>query len=490
MIGWLTDFFRLAGGLLYWNGRKTAFRWRRQPCPCQSPSDSGRAGETRCEACPTWNQPWRFRHICPDLRQTPAGLCCGVDTADVRPFWGRALAYYATGGLAAYLLIVLVAFGLLRRIGYPVQLGDLAWPPAWHRIQESRATYFLERGTHALATGNLREALFSLNIAYELHPDNYTAGLTLARLCQTGQPAFSDQIYEQLLQRHPAQAPQTAQAWLRALLARGAFSQLQTLAYQRVLAEPATAAPWLHALIFASRQRHDPTPIQRLLETPTGQPWRALLETELLWLAGRQADVTPRLLQAWTPAHPYCVRYQADLLLTLHQPTAAVERLAAVPRLPNSEQVRIFFAACATGGARDRLRREVGNLLGATPTAPAVDLLATHLIRYPDADLLALVVDRVIATPLPPTDDAFVAYNALFCAAGVGHDATRQRQLAGLLKQRACSTYAAIDAAQEFFARREHPQGIGGVLIALMLSLDTTYALHERYPLAMSPARP
>ena len=73
MTGWIADFFRLAWGLLYWNYRKSWFRLRRgrARCPCQSPSDSGRALETVCEASLSWHKHANFRRVCPLLVDTP-----------------------------------------------------------------------------------------------------------------------------------------------------------------------------------------------------------------------------------------------------------------------------------------------------------------------------------------------------------------------------------------------------------------------------------
>ena len=85
MIGWLGDFLRFWWGLLYWNTRKGLFRLNRDQasCPCQNPSDSGRARETGCDAAHYWHQPARFRRVCPLLVETPDGLRCSVDTRDV-----------------------------------------------------------------------------------------------------------------------------------------------------------------------------------------------------------------------------------------------------------------------------------------------------------------------------------------------------------------------------------------------------------------------
>jgi hypothetical protein len=70
VLGWLADLFRLAWGLLYLNTRKAWFQLcrGRAPCPCQSPSETGR------EARVSRDWPARFRSGCLFLVETPQGL--------------------------------------------------------------------------------------------------------------------------------------------------------------------------------------------------------------------------------------------------------------------------------------------------------------------------------------------------------------------------------------------------------------------------------
>lgn len=120
VISWLGDFVRFWWALPYWNLRKTLFRLRgRDPvdCPCQHPSDSGLAYQTRCEAAATWNRAARVRCVCPLLVGTPEGLRCSIAAANVRPFWGRACAFAAGAFVALYLGGVLLAFLGLKGIG-------------------------------------------------------------------------------------------------------------------------------------------------------------------------------------------------------------------------------------------------------------------------------------------------------------------------------------------------------------------------------------
>ena len=213
MLGWLADLFRLAWGLLYWNTRKAWFQWRRgrARCPCQNPSDSGRAFETGCEACVHWHQPARFRRVCPLLVETPDGLRCAANTADVRPFWGHAARYYGGTLLALYLAGAIAVFAFLRIIGYPSSIVHVTWPGLWYRVPQARGWFFFDRSNRAFAEGKTAEGLLYLSNAYEFDPGNYTIGLTLARALQPGQPAVSNRLYDQLLHQHPALHAATAE---------------------------------------------------------------------------------------------------------------------------------------------------------------------------------------------------------------------------------------------------------------------------------------
>ena len=58
---------------------------------------------------------------------------CSADTADVRPFWGRALLAYGGTLAGLYAAGVLATFVFLRIIGYPIGVTDVGWPGSWHR---------------------------------------------------------------------------------------------------------------------------------------------------------------------------------------------------------------------------------------------------------------------------------------------------------------------------------------------------------------------
>lgn len=484
VIGWAGDFFRFWWSLFYWNIRKTVFRWRGGRCPCQNPSDSGRALETACDACGPWHQPARFRRVCPLLVLTPAGLRCSADTKDVRPFWGRTLGFCGGGAAAVYLTAVLGVFAVLRGIGYPVRFAAVAWPPAWREIQAARAEYFYEKARQALAASRVNEALLALSYAYNLNPHNHQAGLLLARLWQTSQPVLSDRLYARLLHDDPGQAVPVAQEWYRALLARGDFPRIAQLVPAFLADDDAHAPVWLYAIFFATRRLGDPEPLQRLLEKKPSLPpdLGRLVQIELWAETGRTRDAHNALLSL-TPDTAYGFYYQISELTALGFPDdalLALDRAAAV--LPQRERIALRMDTFAAKGWQSLVHNEVELVLTGSPTPAAVELLCTQLIRHPDAESLAALFRRLQQNPLPPSADAYQATLALFCAAGVNADWQDLQTARNMLRQMSGASFATLDVAEAYFRGRSAERRLGSVLPMLQpLELDVTYALFEHY---------
>ena len=480
------DFLQFWWQLLALNARNSVGRARGGRAPCQAQSDSGRALETHCEACALWNQPARFRRVCPLLVRTPGGWRCSVDAAGVRPFWGRALAYYGGTLAALYVGATLAAFALLHAVGYDLGYRDVAWPPAWRQFDAIRGRHFFAQAKAALAANRVAEADMELSLAYHYDPANYEAGLALAQLGQAGPAALSDRTYARLLASHPAEATRTARAWGQALLWRGDFPQLAQLAAARLRQEPAPApAPaWLHALIFSARQLHDPAGLVAALAIPglTGET-RALLQLEAAALGGDAAG-TARVLAAPLPenASAYARYYQLSFLLAAGEARRAQELLALYgAKLPPDERVGLALAALAQLGEKPELRREVEALLTANPRPQIYELLAAHLIRQPDAELLRLVADRLATMPWAGAPEGVAANAALLCAAGLGRDralvaATRTR-----MRQATHAPLKALDRVEDVLGAPATPNRMGSFAPALpMLPVETVYALFEQ----------
>ena len=495
MVGWFTDGFRTAWGLLYWNVRKTLFRWRKPAfSPCQNPSDSGRGGETRCDACFGWRDPKRFRRVCPLLQPSLDGTwLCSVDTAEVRPFWLRAFAWYGGVSLATYLTLVLVGFGVLRGIGYPVRLESIAWPPAWSEIQQARSKYFQQRAEEAYARQEINEALLSLRLAYDYDPGNYDAGLMLARLWQTSRPDLANRMYSRLLQEHPTHRSTTAQLWLRALLPRADYAAIEELAAAALHFDGEHAGAWLHALLFATERSGNRSLLDRLRTEAQTLPSGVahVLETEAQLAGTDHKAGLRRLLQPRAPDQPDYVAYHQIRRLTslgLAQP-ALDFALLETRRLPDYDRISLELEALATLNNRRLRFVAFENLAAHSDRLKVIELIAAHLIRFPDPDLYERWLRRVDLAKLPNEAERLTARLTLLCVAGAQLDEPRLREWAEALRETTGASYAALDAARAYFLA---PAGkrLSEVLPFLQpLSLEVNYALLSRFgpPLGESP---
>lgn len=494
MLGWTADLFRLYWGLLYWNIRKSWFQIRhgRAPCPCQTPSDSGRAFETGCEACLHWAKPLRFRKVCPLLVETKDGLRCSADTAEVRPFWRRAAVVYGGSLGAIYLLGALVLFGLLRGVGYPVSVFDVALPHRWERLDRARAWYFFEQSRRAFAAGRNSEGLLYLANAYDFDPTNYQIGITLAKNYQVGQPGQADRVFARLMQDHPDRAATIAWDWYRALLPRGSFERIVALARDQVLADPAHGHAWIRALLFATKQLHDDTALRELRanSAPAAAAWHRLIDIELLLRAGRMREARQLLDQPW-PANPspFTVVYRVTTLIALGDTLAALDLNERSRRvvLDDEAWLTLRLDALASRGVKNDLRNTFDALLGQRLNLPVIKVLCAQLIRHPDPEVFARLVDKVEREKLPLDTDSAGIWFSLLCAAGV-NDQSRLREMSDRLKGASSTPFVALVLVDRFFRGEAADRRIVSILPILPLPIEVTYALIERYP--SPPAAP
>lgn len=493
MLGWFADLFRLAVGLIYWNARKSWFQARRgrSPCPCQSPSDSGKAYETVCEACVSWNRQGRFRRVCPLLVETPQGLRCSANTEDVRPFWNRALAYYGGTLFAIYGAGALAVFLFLRTVGYPISIVHVALPPLWHRVTEARGWFFLERSNRAFAEGRTSEGLLYLANSYEFDPQNYNAGLSLAKNLQIGQPAQSDKIYGQLMHEHPDKRHFTAQEWFRAQLARGSFDKIAALARDELLSDPEHAAVWIRALLFASSQTGKDAVLRDLArsEKPEARVWRQLLTTELLLRSGRKAEARAVLEGPWppptTPQTSFCLFYRVNTLTEMGAAFAAVDLLAKYPNaLDREAEVTLKLEAYSALNSAKLLKAQVDELLSPRFTVTnlsIIKIVCAQLIRKPDGALFERLWAKVEREKLPMTGETAGAWFSLLCTAGAVGDKPRLHEITARLKQASKSPFIALGLVEAFFRGETNERRITVFLPILPVPLEVTYALLERY---------
>ncbi len=500
-MAWLADFFRLVGGLLYWNARKTLYRLRapRAHCPCQHPSDSGRAWETGCNAVTHWHEPARFRRVCPLLQQNAEGRWrCSVNQADVRPFWGRALAFYGGGLAALYLLATLATFTALRTTGYEVSYPGVAWPPAWSKFTTIKSDFFFAKFKRAFAAQDIGEAILDLSLAYDFNPQNYEAGLLLAQLCQTGQPGLSNGVYARLLLDHPARSEETAQLFFRALLARGDFQAVQTLARDRILAAPVFSPAWLNAFLFANQRTGDLETLGALAREPRTQSLPPDVKTVLQLAADLRAasPVDARQLLINSTSHGatgYTLYFICRQLITRGSPQVALGLISTDDTgLSPRDRTALRLDALAAQGWSTTLDKEIDLLLAAPPTPVVIELLGTHLIRWPDPALLEKICTRLEKSPPPDDEKSYAAYLTLFCAAAAARDEPRLNWTAARIKAILGTRFASLDAVGAFLLGQRKNGHLENYLPALRpLPLEPTYALFCRYsPAFAKPATP
>jgi len=446
--------------------------------------------ETSCEACVQWAKPSRFRRVCPLLVDTPDGLRCSANTADVRPFWEITWRYYGRTLGAIYVAGVLGVFGFLRIIGYPISIVHVAWPGLWHRVPQARGWFFMERATRAFNAGKTAEGLLYLVNAYEFDPKNYSVGLALAKHYQLGQPQFSDQFYQRVMRDHPEHSHATAQDWYRALVARGDFGQASELAYAETISDPEHGNFWLRGLLFCTRQRGDDTPLRAMLadKSPAAALWRQVLETELLLRAGRTRDVRAALERPWPKAAPpFTYYYQASVLAALGDTFGALDLLGTQAAVIGDEaRYTLELDVLAAAGSHQLLKQRLNLLLGqpvrGAEFLPTIKLLCAHLIRFPDAESYTRLAARFANEHYEFDTDSSGIWFSLLCAAGAVGDQARVHALVVQLKAASRSSFRALDAAEMFFSGDSAVRRATSFLPALPLPLEVTYALIERYP--------
>jgi len=424
MTFWLRTCLRFYTDLWYWNGRKTWFvlRGRRGACPCQDPSDSGVVGATGCEGAAGWPHPAGFKNVCPLLVRSPQGRwVCGVGAAQVRPFWGRAFGWFAGLGLSLVLVGGSVVWGTMRTIGYPVTITQVFWPPDWSDFSRLQARLFADRARQQLALGHTREAVAALTEAGRLDPDNYEVNFTLARLTQVTEPHRAWQIYQRLLVVQPAHHDETAQAAGRALLLSGRWDDLAGLARQELVRGAAGESGWLQALVSAARIRQHPEWVRQTAAACPRAATRVTLEF-LGRVVGAPGSVERyQVLTSGRPPllTPYLHVFCADELIRLNRSEEALALVSdPAAGLGGRDVARLMLAAHAQAGDRAWVRLQFAALLRGDRQlrAAEVELLALHLLRWPDPECLALLVANHPRIQADPPAARLAAEVTLYCA--------------------------------------------------------------------------
>lgn len=495
MLGWFGDLGRLSWGLLYWNLRKTLFRVRGASgvAPCQHPSDSGRAGETACEACAGWNDAGRFRMMCPLLATTGGRRVCSVGAPQVRPFWGRAILIYA-GSLATLALAgVIMVFAAFRVIGYRVPLYAVAWPPAWHRVSQARADYFYRMALRTLEAGDVRKSFLALGQVHALDPGNIGASRLLAQFTEITNPEYSDELYASLVFGRRGDFEETAQAWLHAVLSRGDFHTVAELSSKMLREGRGHIPAWTRGLLFAERMSRDTGEVDALLAGAGRIPDEA---TSVLSLARSIRTGSPegrfKVVQLYLSgaATPFEVYFSLSRAIEIGRPSDVVAFLEGQGSraLDPYDRESLKLDAYSALGWHELERTEIGFIMDQGASSAVVNLVAGHLVRYPDAGSAARLFDILGDKPLAATAPNAGAHLALLCMAGVNGLGESMAKEADTVGRIVGGTFPAWDHVRDFFESRAPAKNPAAILPALgELPLEMVYAVTEHYHAAPAP---
>jgi hypothetical protein len=467
----LADALLVFWALIYWNARKTRFRQRGGRCPCQSPSDSGRGGETRCEAAQTLHAPGRFRVACPLLARTPGGWMCSADTARVRPFWGRAAGLLATLALAGWLGLSAAAWGATLALGWRgASPLDFAWPGRWETLRATQADHFRRQALAAFARDDFAPALLALATAYTKHPQ-LDDGLLLATLhARAGSHASGDRLFEDLLARFPAQRARILWALHDSLLVAGRADTLAALALNE-LARDTTARPeWRRALVFAAGRVQSPAALARRLDAGPAE-LRALAGAAGLRREGRDDEAAARL-RAFTPQAADEAALLVGLWLDWGQPDEAAAAFQRHRARLDPFDVELLAYAINLAGARPAATAGYRDRALAYPLTPArLDALCARLVAAPDAALAAAFGRKILESSAPAPE----ALAAGWLAATLHGDTPAATVFASRLAAATGFTPPPLPAEWDL-------PTLGRVTLALPLPRHTVRALATRVP--------
>jgi tetratricopeptide (TPR) repeat protein len=495
VIGWFADFFRFWWALAYWNTRKTWFRLQgahRDSCPCQIYSDSGLALDSRCEAVSGWNDPRRFRRVCPLLTETKQGWRCGVDAERVRPFWGRALVYGGGTLLALYLFGTVALYATLRARGYQVAYVTVVWPPRWPELRHSQELLYAKRARQAMAAGDYKSAILSLQTVCLLNPQNAGAALSLAHLLQlAGQTNVAEHIYARLMQDVPEQRAMIAQTWGRLLLARADYDAIKPLAIAMLSEDSGRREAWLNALLFAARQSNDAAVLAPLLTGEHGLPaWCVdIAGTEQLLLLRQPERALPRLVRVQSqPPSRYLPYYQVDRLLRLGQADLAINVLNAYGKtLPEDEASLLRLRGYRLKGWTSLADPEFESLLRFPMNQRLATLCSAYLLEWPGREYAARFTQRFLAAAPALSEETLPVYQATYLVAFVAGGPAQAQPIGVQIDTFTKSDNKALRGLAELLQAQAPTPALIQLLPSVALPLEAAYAVHSR---PAAPAKP
>ena len=173
------------------------------------------------------------------------------------------------------------------------------------------------------------------------------------------------------------------------------------------------------------------------------------------------------------------------MLTELNDSFAALDALARKPGVTDGEVLLMArLAALASAGKERLLSQEVDRALSSRlspATLPVIKVLTAHLIRHPDRDIFQRVLAKVEGERVPFTDQTAGIWFGLFCAAGAVGDEFSLGRLTGSIRQATGQPFLVLGATEAFFRGDSNERSILPFLPTLLIPLEVTYALLERY---------
>jgi hypothetical protein len=330
------------------------------PAPCQSVSDSGREGMTRCEACHRLDRSARYRFVCPDLRVVGGQTLCAVDASAVRPYWGRAVLALLGPPLLVMLALGFGGWALLRQQGLSTLSPlDLLLPARWDNIGAARRVHFQRLTFAALSAGDPATASIALFNAAQAGTANPEETRALARLATLGHyHSLADDLHADALRRYPGRAGEIVLAWHDDLLVGDRPAQLARLALQQLGRTQAARDFWLNAFFESLLHRG-------VAAALLAQPGLVLPHPGLRHALGARAELD-----------------RGDAL-------AAADQLIALEGLPPGPAVRRFLAVSwgELGEPARALAAALDRSHPASPDEPDEPLLLAYAVRLRAGEL-------------------------------------------------------------------------------------------------------
>ena len=188
-------------------------------------------------------------------------------------------------------------------------------------------------------------------------------------------------------------------------------------------------AAWIHALLFACRQLHDPAFLEKEARLAKLAPeWRQIVEIEAATLRGTlKGEALQSRLRALASeaTNSYVLYYALDRQIVIGGGAEVLAQVrAARRRLPGRTILSLGLAAYASSHDDDGRSREIATLLASrTKLSDAeIEVLCSHLIRYPLPASLRALVATWRRDPSMPHAEQMPLYIALYCAGSVGED--------------------------------------------------------------------